>query len=115
MHCISLVSKASIINRSHAFIPYDIDDHTGVYYPSGAVVVGEESEKPSLVVAYGKGDDRVMLMELSHDLVTEYLMPLGPEGGQGRARVGPEGGQSSGGFMHPRDYKFCTVGLASKK
>ena len=49
------------------------------------------------MVAYGKGDDRVMLMELSHDLVTEYLMPLDEEGGK------------RGGFMHPRDYKFCTV------
>ena len=78
---------------SHAFIPFDIHDHTGVYYPSGAILVNGEGNEQSLVVAYGKGDDRILTMELSHSMVTEYLEPV-----EGR---------------DPRNYKFCTMPISS--
>ena len=76
---------------SHAFLPYDADDHRGVYFPTGLQLVPEsEGRGKSLMVSYGKDDNRAMIMRLGEGVLAEYLMPL-------------DG-------LKPRQYKFCTVG-----
>ena len=51
---------------------------------------GDDQEQPSLLLTYGKGDDRIMMMTLSMEAVREYLQPLET--------------------MDPEEYKFCTIG-----
>ena len=97
MSCYDLIIRlSSFPSRSHAFIPYDADDHTGVVFPTGLQLIRDRGtssgKRPSLLLGYGKGDDRVMMMTLSHEAVQEYLMPV------------------SG--VDARQYKFCTIGNA---
>ena len=76
---------------SHAFLPYDADDHRGVYFPAGLQLLpGSEGSGRSLLVSYGKDDNRAMIMRLGEGVLAEYLMPLNK--------------------LKPSQYKFCTVG-----
>ena len=77
-------------NTSHAFIPHDADDHTGVVFPTGLQLVHHPNGPPSLLLGYGKGDDRIMMLTLGHQAVQEYLQPVG-----GR---------------DAKQYRFCSVG-----
>jgi hypothetical protein len=79
---------------SHAFIPYDADDHTGVVFPTGLQLLRNSSASgtpPSLLLSYGKGDDRVMMMTLGYKAVQEYLQPVDS--------------------WKPERYRFCTAGM----
>ena len=64
--------------RSHAFIPHDSEDHTGVVFPAGLQLITnqEAPHRPSLLISYGKGDDRVMALTLGADALREYLLPI---------------------------------------
>ena len=74
---------------SHAFLPYDPEDHRGVYFPTGLQLLNgaaAPSDSPlasssggsgkSLLVTYGKDDNRVMMMRLGEEALREYLEPL---------------------------------------
>ena len=77
-------------HTSHAFIPADADDHTGVVFPTGLQLVHHPNGPPSLLLGYGKGDDRIMMLTLAHQAVQEYLKPV-----EGR---------------DAKQYRFCSVG-----
>ena len=93
-----------IMHISHAFIPYDAEDHKGVYFPTGLQLLprpngyrkndDQPSDNapglPSLMFSYGKDDSLAHAMTLSGEAVREYLQPI-------------DG-------LDPQQYKFCTIG-----
>ncbi len=95
MYAWSAVPPYNITHVSHAFIPYDADDHTGVVFPTGLQALrrregSDPRMPPPLLLGYGKGDDRVMTLTLSPEAVQEYLQPVER--------------------LEPEQYKFCAVG-----
>ncbi len=93
MYAWSAEPPYEITHVSHAFIPYDAEDHTGVVFPTGLQALRHADNPlapPSLLLGYGKGDDRVMTLTLSPQAVQEYLQPVD--------------------WLEPKQYKFCAVG-----
>jgi hypothetical protein len=96
----------NITHLSHSFIPYDVEEHRGVYFPTGLQLLPPFSpsssptsasgtgsgsgSSPSLLISYGKDDYRAMMLTLSGEAVQEYLKPIQD--------------------LNPQTYKFCTVG-----
>ncbi|GAX72883.1 hypothetical protein CEUSTIGMA_g338.t1 [Chlamydomonas eustigma] len=83
-----------ITHISHAFIPNDIHDHRGVYFPCGLQKVPGGVDMASLKLAYGAGDDRVMTLTITSKMLQEYLMPIET--------------------ISKDTYKFCVAGRNSK-
>ena len=61
-----------VMHVSHAFIPSDAQDHTGVVFPAGLQLL----QSGGLLVSYGKGDDRSMLLTLGRAMLEEMLQPV---------------------------------------
>ncbi|GAX78167.1 hypothetical protein CEUSTIGMA_g5609.t1 [Chlamydomonas eustigma] len=83
-----------ITHISHAFIPFDAEDHSGVVFPTGLQLLRHnkpEEYGPSLGISYGKSDHSVMMMTLSAATVKEYLQP------------------THGANNNPLHYKFCAL------
>ena len=63
-----------------------------MYFPTGLQLLQQPagSDDPSLMISYGKDDNRAVLMTLGGTAVRECLKPI-------------DG-------LDPKQYKFCTVG-----
>ena len=68
----SAIPPFDVTHISHAFIPYDAYDHTGVVFPAGLQLL----QSNGLLLSYGKGDDRLMFLTLGPHALSEMLAPV---------------------------------------
>ncbi|GAX77929.1 hypothetical protein CEUSTIGMA_g5371.t1 [Chlamydomonas eustigma] len=91
----------ALTHISHAFIPWDAQHHRGVYFPTGldrlrgtfssSVASTDNKQEPpsSLILTYGKDDNKLMALNLGAELLEEWLIPISN--------------------LSPEHYKFCSL------